>query len=156
MHVLQLTPHQGVGPVLLGGSRTEAREALSALGFPLEHSRGALDYFCESSIQVEYGPDNHVWFIGISASRRFTAQFQGKDVFSLAALDLFALAAASDNSGSHTFTSSEYCFPNQLITLWDADEQYDRQGNESRPVWAQVGIGSSAYAAAVAAIPGKV
>ena len=156
LRVLEIAPLQGVGPVRLGSSRTDAREALSDLGFSLESSRGATDFFCDSSIQVECGPDDQVWFIGISSSDRFTAQFQGKDIFALAAPDFFALAAASDSSGPHSYKATEYCFPNQIITLWDADEQYDRQGNETRPVWAQVGVGNSSYAAAVAAIRGKV
>ena len=36
------------------------------------------------------------------------------------------------------------------MTLWGADEQYDSLGNQSKPVWAQVGIGGEDYAAAVA------
>ncbi|WP_139213161.1 hypothetical protein [Pseudomonas kilonensis] len=47
-------------------------------------------------------------------------------------------------------------FPNQILTLWDADEQYDRQGGERREVWGQVGIGTSAYMAAIRAIKGHV
>ena len=73
-------------------------------------------------------------------------------MFSLSAGELFSLIASTDDSGAHEFTDSEYLFPGQIITLWDADEQYDRQGNETRPVWAQVGIGNSAYAEAIAAI----
>ena len=153
---LEISPLQAIGPVRLGSSRADAREALSVFGFPLESSRGALDYFCDASIQVECGPDDRVWFIGISSSDRFTAHFQGKDVFALSAPDLFSLAAAADHSGPHSFTRTEYFFPNQLITLWDADEQYDRKGNETRPVWAQMGIGNASYAAAIAAIRGKV
>ena len=152
MVVIDLIPHSGAGPILLGNSRVQAHEALSALGFPLEHSRGLLDYFCEASIQIEYSPDERVWFIGLSCHKRFTVQYQGKNVFALAAPDLFALLAASENSGPHTYVSYEYFFPDQIITLWDADEQYDCLGNESKPVWAQVGIGGQDYAAAIAAI----
>ncbi|EPJ81519.1 hypothetical protein CFII68_18785 [Pseudomonas sp. CFII68] len=47
-------------------------------------------------------------------------------------------------------------FPNQILTLWDADEQYDRQGGERREVWGQVGIGTNAYMAAIRAIKGHV
>lgn len=154
--ILNIAPLQAIGPVRLGSSRTDAREALSAFGFPLEWSRGASDYFCDGSIQVECGPDDQVWFIGISASCRFTTHFQGKDIFSLSAMDIFSLVAAADHSGPHYFKPSEYLFPNQIIALWDADEQYDRQGNETRPVWAQFGIGNSSYAAAIAVIRGKV
>lgn len=149
---LEICPLVGVGPLRLGVERSRARDALSALGFHLESSRGASDFFCDHAIQVEYSPDGVVWFIGISASERFMAFYLGHDVFDLPAQDLFTLAAAADNSGVHGFSSQEYCFPKQILTLWDADEQYDRKGNEERLVWAQIGVGSSGYAAAVAAI----
>ncbi|MWV13481.1 hypothetical protein F3I62_15360 [Pseudomonas sp. R-28-1W-6] len=153
---LEISPLIGVGPIKLGSLRAEARELLLSAGFPLESSRRALDYFCNASIQVECDPDDRVRFIGISASERFIATFQSRDVFSLSAEELFSLIANADNSGPHQFIASEYLFPNQIITLWDADEQYDRQGNEARPVWAQVGIGNDSYAAAVAAIRSRV
>jgi hypothetical protein len=63
--------------------------------------------------------------------------------------------ATSDDSGSHEFDRYEYRFPNQILTLWDADEQYDHQGGEGREVWAQVGIGNHAYMAAIDAIKNK-
>ena len=153
---LEISPLIGIGPVKLGSLRLEARESLLSAGFPLESSRRSLDYFCNASIQVECGPDDRVRFIGISASERFIATFQSIDVFSRSAEELFSLIADADNSGPHQFITSEYLFPNQIVTLWDADEQYDRQGNESRPVWAQVGIGNESYAAAIAAIRSRV
>ncbi|MCK9740495.1 hypothetical protein [Pseudomonas syringae] len=64
--------------------------------------------------------------------------------------------AASDDSGSHEFDRYEYFFPNQILTLWDADEQYDRQGEEELEVWGQVGIGNDAYVAAIEAIEKKL
>jgi len=152
----ELMPHKGIGPILLGSSRSQARETLSAIGFPFESSRGSLDYFCEASIQVEYGADDKVWFIGVSAHERFIVRYQGKNVFELSANNFFALVAASESSGPHTFTTCEYCFPDQIITLWDADEQYDHFGSESKQIWAQVGIGNRAYASAIAAIRDKV
>ena len=152
MTILQLTPHQGIGPILLGSSRTQAREALSNLGFLLESSRRSLDFFCDASIQTECGPDGKIWFIGISACRQFTVLYKGQNIFSLSAPDLFTLIAASEKSAPHAYTRVEYLFPDQLITLWDADRQYDRLGNETKPIWAQVGIGNSDYAAAFAAI----
>jgi hypothetical protein len=81
--------------------------------------------------------------------------FKGIDVFARSATKVFSLMAASDNSGPHDFTSYEYWFPNQILSLWDADEQYDRQEGESREVWGQIGIGNSAYMAAIRAIKKK-
>lgn len=154
--VLDIRQLEGIGPVRLGSDRASAREALLAIGFPLNSSRVASDYFCKSSIQIEYGPDGRVWFIGVSASVGVAALLRGQDVFALSAPELFSLVATSDGSGPHTYNHYEYRFPHQILTLWGADTQYDRQANESRPVWGQVGVGNTSYAAAIAAIKSKV
>jgi hypothetical protein len=152
MLVFEISPLSAIGPVQLGASRAAAREAMSTIGFPLEHSYSGVDYFCESCMQLSYGPADEVCFIGVSANPQINFTFKGVDVFALPATDLFSLMSALDDSGPHHFTSYEYCFPNQILTLWDADEQYDRHGGETRKVWAQVGIGSAAYVAAIDAL----
>lgn len=58
------------------------------------------------------------------------------------------MVAAAD-SGPHVPVRYENCFPNQILTLRDADEQYDRQGGEEHEVWGHIGIVSEKYAAAV-------
>ncbi len=150
--ILEISPRQGIGPVCLGDLRSLARDALAAVGFPLESSNGATDYFCQAAIQIECNEQGHVWFIGLYQSEQYLARYRGVDVFSLPAGELFSLIASTDGSGPHEFNDSEYLFPGQIITLWDADEQYDRQGHETRPVWALVGVGSPAYVEAVSAI----
>jgi hypothetical protein len=152
MTVFVISPLEAIGPVQLGTTRAMARQAMSAMGFPLEHSYNGVDYFCDSCMQLSYGPSDEVWFIGASGSLELKFMFKGVDVFSLSATEVFSLMAASDKSGPHDFTSYEYLFPNQILTVWDADEQYDRQGGETREVWAQVGIGNGAYLAAVHAL----
>jgi len=149
-------PPRGFGPVTLGQDREAVRAAMSAAGFPLEHSSDAMDYFCDSSIQVECGEKNQAHFIGVSYSPKFTAMYRGVEVFAIAAPELFALIEEADGSGPHQYESSEYRFPGQIMTLWDADPQYDRLTNESKSVWGQVGIGNADYLAAIAKIEGGV
>ncbi|MDR2165530.1 MAG: hypothetical protein LBO79_07925 [Zoogloeaceae bacterium] len=137
--VLDIRPLEGIGPMRLGESRAAVRLALAAFGFPLESSHGPLDYFCDAAIQTECGPDERLWFIGVSAHivRRFSVRFQRQDVFALSAPELFALMAVADHSGPHKFNVYEYCFPRQILTLWDVDAQYDLQGGKRRAVWNQ-------------------
>jgi hypothetical protein len=149
MPIFELCPHKALGPILLGGSRESTRQVMNAVGFPVETSRGQLDYFCDACLQVEYDPDDNVQFVGISDNPRITATFRDVDVFAVSATELFSLMAASDGSGEHQFSEYEYIFPNQIITLWDADEQYDRRQGERRQVWAQVGMGNDAYTSAI-------
>lgn len=156
MPVFEISPLSAVGPVMLGASRAVAREAMSVNGYPLEQSHGGVDYFSKASMQLSYSPDDEVWFIGVSGNSPITYMFKGVIVFAVSASELFSLMAASDGSGPHDFDRYEYCFPNQILTLWDADEQYDRQGGEEREVWGQVGIGNDAYVAAIESIEKKL
>jgi len=156
MPVFEISPLEAIGPVRLGTPRAVARQIMAAIGFPIEHSQDSVDYFCGCCMQISHGPDEEVSFIGVSGNAHVTFMFKGIDVFAHSAIDVFSLMAASDNSGLHEFSPYEYLFPNQILTLWDADEQYDRQGGENHEVWGQVGIGNSAYLTAIRAIKTKM
>jgi hypothetical protein len=157
--VLELKPRRGFGPIELGSSREEVRAAMAKLGFPPEGSlegseygsQATLDRFCDSSIQAEFNGDR-LSFIGVFYSDAFVAQYQGVDVFDVTAAELFQMAAAADNSGHHEFDPDEYCFPNQVLTLWRADPQYDYRRRGERQVWGQVGLGNEAYLSAIKAL----
>jgi len=142
-------PHKGFGPAILGSPREDARAAMALAGFPMKHSRKRSDYFCDSAIQIESDESGVVQFVGVAYSARFNATYRGVGVFSIGAEQLFHLIAAADSTGAHVFDASEYRFPGQIMTLWQADTQYDYLGSESRLVWAQVGLGNERYLASI-------
>lgn len=150
--VLEIVPRVRLGPVHLGASRAEAREAMRRFGFPLDKSAGGVDCYCGSSLQTESGDGDRIDFIEVRPTRRFVARLYGHDVFATPASELFALAAARDESGPHAYEPSEYLFPRQILALWHADEQHDLRGRGRRPVWGAVGVGNDAYAAVVATL----
>ncbi len=149
MHEFKIEPHVGIGPVLLGASRPAVREALASIGFPLEDTHGTIDYFCEAAIQVEFNDQQQASFIGFSCHKAYVVFYLGVNVFDTPAQDLFGLLVARDGSGEHGFRKTDYFFPNQILTLWDADSQYDRLGGRQRIIWAQVGLGSPDYLDAI-------
>jgi hypothetical protein len=89
-----------------------------------------------------------VQFIGVADHPRIVCRYHGQDVFDVAASDLFALIAAGEKR-KQRYRSEEYLFPEQIITVYQADEQYDRNGKGSRPVWGQVGVGNAEYLQAI-------
>jgi hypothetical protein len=155
MQEFRIEPHVGIGPILLGAARDDVRAALFSLSFPLRISRGRSDYFCDSSIQVEFGDDDRADFIGCSCCLHYTLTYRGTNVFDVPAEELFALIADNDGSGPHSFNPAEYRFPKQILTLWEADCQYDRLGSEQRSVWGQVGLGNQRYLDDVLRIEGR-
>jgi hypothetical protein len=149
MKELAIKCRDSIGPIKLGDSREQVRAALQDFGLSLNSSHGASDYFGEASVQVEYAGDGTAWFIGINSNTSNVCTYKGVNVFDTPAEDLFSLMAV-DETNAAEFDEDGYVFPDQILTLWDADPQYDRLGGEVRPIWGQVGIGDDRYLAATA------
>lgn len=153
--VLELIPHHGFGPIRFGMPRPEVRTAMRAIGIPRSHGDddGTLDYFGdENAIQVEY-IDGTASFIGVSNGGEFLCVIHGIDPFDMPAQDLFTVLAKRAEHGE-AYDANEVVFRSTIVTLYEADEQYDRKGGESRPVWSQIGVGDARYLAAVDEING--
>jgi hypothetical protein len=123
-------------------------------GAGVRKSRGLVHYFFDNALQFEVGESGRIQFIGLAGHPRVQCRYHGHDVFDTPAPELFALIAAHEKD-EHRYRSAEYLFPDQIITLYEAAEQYDRNGNGSRPIWGQVGEGTIEYLAAVRAIRGS-
>ena len=139
-----IKPHDGIGPIKLGMSREQVKELLAGF-FTL--SDGASDHYFDSCLQIEF-ENNSVDFIGVSHNAAFTVSYENSNVFGIEGTALF-YSIESNESGNHCLNESEYLFPDQIITLWDSDFQYDYIGNHKRNVWAQVGTGTKSYFQAV-------
>jgi hypothetical protein len=149
MKTLALVPHVGIGPIKLGDSRTSVRAALVAADCPLHSEDRNLDHFESASIQVEYEADGTASFIGISSDPDIALSYGGIDLFDTEAKRVFELLALRDGSGAHDFAETEYLFPSQIVTLYEADTQYDRKRAETRSIWGQIGCGDTRYLKAV-------
>jgi hypothetical protein len=153
-NVLDLVPHVGIGPLHLGMTVAEADEALRALaGAGVRKSHRSTHGFFDGALQFELGKSGRIQFIGVAEHHMVLCRYDGHDVFDTPAPELFALITAHE-TGKHQYKSVEYLFPDQIVTLYEADEQYDRKGKESRPIWGQIGVGNKEYLAAIRAILG--
>ncbi|TLU66923.1 hypothetical protein FE810_05300 [Thalassotalea litorea] len=139
-----ITPLIGIGPIKLGMLRDEIKEVLNDF---FDSTRGDIDYYFNGNLQVEFD-ESRASFIGIAFDNSYTVFFEGVNVFDIDAVELFSLIASKE-SDRHRFNPSEYVFPEQILSLWDADEQYDYIGSHQRVVWAQIGLGSSSYLKAI-------
>jgi len=137
--IFDIIPLQGAGPFLLGMARSEAYTAMALIGCQLENTHGRLDYFCNSSVQIESDADGLIRFIGFSCEPGIEPRLYGKDIFSLTATELFQLISLHEPAPPY-FNESECFFQVQKVSLWEADEQYDHRTNQTKKVWGQVGI----------------
>ena len=147
-----ISPGIGIGPARLGMLRHEIHAVFESLPGAMDRHtvHRDVEWFFKAALQLEYGKDGGVLFVGASyyPSCGCTFSLLGQDPWRLPAEELFALVAKLDG-GQHSFNPNEYVFPNIILSLWDADTQYDCYGGETRPVFAQVGVGNQAYLRAV-------
>ena len=141
----KILPHIGIGSVKLGMTKEEVKESVGNKYY--FGSNENIDYYFENSLQVEF-ENNKADFIGISYNDNYIVTYEGENVFDTKAKKIFTLIAENEKL-DHEYSSDEYLFPDQIISLWEADTQYDNYESYSREIWAQIGIGSSSYFEAV-------
>ncbi len=162
---LEIQPHVGILPVRLGATSDEVRTVMKDLGRDLSSSRddaallrklgvdppegvSRTDYYIENALQVEITDDDRVSFIGIAPHADIRATFNGRDVFDLPAEALFEDLKDQFDAADIVFDEASVLFPDQILTLWEADPQYDVKG-ERFPVWGQIGVGTPEHLKAV-------
>jgi hypothetical protein len=150
--LLEIVPLKGVGPIKFGMTSDEVQAAMKAYcndKYSHRESKG-MDYFFGSALEVSYDDNGQVEFIGSQYYTDCGCDFEIYDIdpFNTAAKILFQ-HIASHESDSHRFDPDDYLFRKNIITLWESEEQYDYKGSETRPVYAQVGIGNDKYLSAI-------
>jgi len=147
----EIEPHHGIGPVKLGMSRAEVKVLFGSENYC--NTNGEIDFYLESSLQIEF-VDNKADFIGVFYCPDHTVSYKGMNVFDTEAKKLFEFIALGE-SCNHEYNTAEYLFPDQIISLWEADKQYDYIGSHKRLIRGQIGLGTQDYLKAInALIPG--
>lgn len=155
MIAFDLIPRAAIGPFKLGASQSETRTAAAHVGFALEAEHDRSDYFAsEIAIQVEYDDLGCVEFIGAHCvPALYRLRFKGIDLFDTEAESVFETFRKLEGHTAPKFDVHGVTFPKLIVTLWAADSQYDRLRINTRlplrQVWAQIGIGTGDYRAAV-------
>jgi len=141
--VLEIFPGIGVGPVLFGMDRQAVVSSLAGVGLHQAGSHDAeLIYFADNALQVEF-IDGLASFIGLWSTALFEVRLYGIDPFDTAAPDVFQIIADHEPE-PHRYDHAGYVFPTTILTLYEADKQYDRLKSE-RVMWGQIGLGDKRY-----------
>lgn len=146
--ILELVPGKGALPLRLGSSRDDIARTMLSLGHDASAHHGNSDYYARNAIQIEFGDDGLASFIGIAAAANIELIYRGRSILHLPAREVFDLIKENEPQDETEFSPAEQLFRSQIITLWDADEQYDPFG-ERFPVWGQIGIGNESYLSAI-------
>ncbi|MBD3587361.1 hypothetical protein HHX48_16615 [Salinimonas sp. HHU 13199] len=150
--LLEIIPLKGVGPIRFGMTSEEVQSVMKEFcGVQYRHSKSKeTDYFFGSALEVTYDECSRADFIGAQYYSGCGCDFEiyGIDPFDNDAKTLFE-HIASKQTDDHDFDPDDYLFRDTIITLWGSEEQYDHKGGETRPVYAQVGIGNENYLEAI-------
>lgn len=146
--VLELVPGKGVLPLLLGSSRGDIARTMLNLGHDISAQRDTVDYYVRNSVKIEFDEDGLASFIGISSDPGIELIYHGRNILHLPSREVFDLIKENEPEYEIEYSSTEHIFRSQIITLWDADEQYNKLG-AGFPVWAEIGIGNESYLAAI-------
>ena len=129
-------------------SRREARAKLAAAGVTLSAREGSLDFFgADNALQIEYA-DGSVSFIGLSPSEELDVEIAEVDPFDTPARALFERLRSRWGHPRQRFQKDEHTFRKGIVTLYEADVQYDRGEGRKRAIWGQIGVGDRRYLAA--------
>lgn len=154
--LLEIIPLKGVGPVQFGMTSEAVQNVMKEhCGDRYQHSKSKeTDYFFGSALEVTYDECGRADFIGTQYYSGCGCDFEiyGIDPLDNDAKTLFE-HIASKQIDDHDFDPDDYLFREKIITLWESEEQYDYKGGETRPVYAQVGIGNEKYLRAIEQIP---
>jgi hypothetical protein len=145
----ELVPGKGLGPIRFGMNRVDVRKAAKTMGLLLGQHTDTIDYY-GSGYELQVGfTGGTASFIGVSASKKCPWLLDGVDPFDMKASALFSLLARNDGDDSAEYSEDEALFPKRVVTLYEADTQYDVKGNGKRAIWCQVGIGDRRYLKAI-------
>ena len=142
MNTYPVKPHQGIGPVRLGMTRTESQQAMGRK--PDSFQKGPegtplTDAYFEAAFQVFFDDRDVVEYIELSGpSPEFAALYRGKDVHRTVAREVAELMS---KDGAYDPDDPElgwsYLFPSLELSLW-------RPGADD-PFFATIGIGREGY-----------
>ena len=148
MTEFEVRPGSGVGPIMLGMTREQARQAMGEepesfhKGLHLQYAH-PVDAWFEAAFQVFYaGSEPTVCFIALSRDRRIRALCWGVDVFATPAekvVHAFSQHAELDIADPELGCS--YQFPALELRLWRPFEPENDDDEEAR-YFATIAVGS--------------
>ena len=124
MHAFEIRPLVGIGPLVFGMGRDEARALLDRLGggpcllrtFTMPDTLPA-DTFFHSAFQVFYDETERVEFIECSREESFSATLEGKELLEMLADDAVDFLAGRA-PGRWEEDGTTYLTPSLQVSLW--------------------------------------
>lgn len=144
---LDLRPHHGIGPILLGTTPGKVLEAMRSVGMTNAHlDDQRFARACDNGIEVEFDDEGRAQFIGIYDHPHILLSYKELNLFASDAQEVFEVFT-SDDDGAIDFDPQEVLFPSLIVALWDASKE-NKHVKRRFATWGQIGVGNAHYKAA--------
>lgn len=152
MKIIELIPKKGIEYINFGMTRDEVRSIMISkykAGSPHKRNEETECYF-ENSLQFSFEEDDTLSFIEISSYPPIAVKILGINTWEIDGKELLKLLKKKDNMNEE-ISEGGYnpIFKENIITLYELDEQYDVIGEFKGEKWGAIGIGDSRYYEAV-------
>jgi len=148
MQIIELIPKIGIEHINFGITRAEVRSIMMNkydAGSPEKRNDETECYF-ENSLQFSYEQDDTLSFIEISSYPPIGARILGINTWEIDGKELLKLLKEKDTINEE-ISEGGYnpIFKENIITLYELDEQYDVIGEFKGEKWGAIGIGDKRY-----------
>jgi len=148
MKIIELIPKKGIEHIHFGMSRDEVRSIMMDkynAGAHEERSEETDCYF-EYSLQFSYEIDNTLSFIEISSYPPIAVKILGINTWEIEGKELLEFLKEKDTMNEKISEGGHNpIFQENIIALYELDEQYDVIGEHKGEKWATIAIGDSRY-----------
>lgn len=146
--IVELKPKVGIDEIKFGTPRDIVRKILEKdyKCYDITHRDHNIDMYFQNMLGFEYADDNTLSYISVSAPPPIYLKLLGINTWEISGEVLLNKLKEIDKIDKDSFEwESNPIFVNNIITLYEMDEQYDRIGNYSVAKWAAIGIGDERY-----------
>lgn len=147
MKIIEFIPLKGIPHITFGMQRSLVREIIQKEYTEEKPAlrRPETDCYFENSLQFSYEEDDTLSFIEAGPPLTVVKIF-GINTWEVSGEELLNYLSGID-SINHEISEggANPIFKNNIITLWDLDEQYDHVGGYITRKWGAIGIGDERY-----------
>jgi hypothetical protein len=148
MRIIELIPKKGIEHIQFGMSRKEVQLIMIEKynSAPPQKRDEDTDCYFENSLQFGFEQDETLSFIEVSSYPPIGVRLFDLNVWEIDGKELFkALSQIDAVNDKISEGGSNPIFIENIIALYDLDEQYDNSEDASTQKWGSIGIGDSRY-----------
>ncbi len=148
MNIIELIPRKGMEDIHFGMTRDEVKSIMleKYKAGNSEKRNEETEIYFDNSLQFSFEKDDTLTFIEIFSDPKIGVKILGINTWEIDGKELLKLLNEKDQMNESISEGGHNpIFQNNIIALYELDEQYDEIGNFNGEKWATIGIGDDRY-----------